>query len=162
MRNSSVNKFLAAVVASGLVIASCSGEDDASTRETDSAIGGEEAPAATDASADGDASMQDEFGADAEDRLADPTEEPGESSDAVAESGGLFEPDEPDVEDPPSSGQSFEDSRFQDYEYRDFISTTRDAQSTFALDVDTGAFTIGRRAIENGSLPPRESVRPEE
>ncbi len=193
MRNSSVNKFLTAVLVSGLVLASCAGEDS-DTNDSDSGIGGDQAPAetdgdvgvgtqtddaedflidepsmddaeaapsATDAPADGDASMQDEFSADAEDRLADPTGEPGEGSDVDAE-GGLFEPDTPDAEDPGEAGQSFEDSRFQDYGYRDFISTGRDATSTFALDVDTGAFTIGRRAIENGSLPPRESVRPEE
>lgn len=192
MRNSSVNKFLAAAVASGLVIASCGGSDDAS----DSGIGGEEAPAeidgeadvgtrnddaedflidepseqdteeegeapaATDAASDETASAQDEFAADAEDRLAEDPPGSGEDSDGDVE-GGLFEPAPGDVE-APESEETFEDSRFEDYGYRDFIRTSRDALSTFALDVDTGAFTIGRRAINNGSLPPRESVRPEE
>jgi len=217
MRNSSVNKFLAAVVASGLVIASCGGDDDASDQSVDDAIGGEEAPAEIEgdadvstrnddaedflidepsddangndreagedsevtaqtvtpsADADGDAHSpaQDELSADAEEQLVDEGAESGETSDTgtgtgtgtdadPGTQGGLFEP-ETDAEDPES--ESFQDSRFEDYGYRDFIPTRRDALSTFALDVDTGAFTIGRRSINSGSLPPRESVRPEE
>ena len=34
--------------------------------------------------------------------------------------------------------------------------------STFALDVDTGSYTVTRRWLDEGSLPPIESVRPEE
>ncbi len=193
MRNNSVNKFLVAAVASGLVIASCGGSDDAS----DGGIAGEEAPAEVDGDADigtraddaeeflvdtprevqeedgggesasteapaetapateNESSAQDEFAADAEERLV---EESGENSDV---DGGLFAPEQGDV-DAPASEDTFVDTRFEDYGYRDFILTARDDTSTFALDVDTGAFTIGRRAIENGSLPPRESVRPEE
>ena len=37
-----------------------------------------------------------------------------------------------------------------------------DPQSTFGLDVDTGSWTVARRFINDGSLPPPESVRTEE
>ncbi|MGI9607392.1 MAG: YfbK domain-containing protein [Acidimicrobiales bacterium] len=54
------------------------------------------------------------------------------------------------------------DSRFTDYGIRNFIEADRDPLSTFALDVDTGSFTIGRRYLDEGELPPRDSVRVEE
>lgn len=79
--------------------------------------------------------------------------------------GGLFgeeppatvEPDEPD-----DSEERFDDNRFEDYGYRDFVAASADPLSTFALDVDTGSYSIGRRFLDEGALPPRESVRPEE
>ena len=40
--------------------------------------------------------------------------------------------------------------------------TQADAQSTFALDVDTASYTLGRRYIQRGFLPPVGSVRMEE
>ena len=40
--------------------------------------------------------------------------------------------------------------------------TQADAQSTFALDVDTASYTLGRRYIQRGYLPPAGSVRMEE
>ncbi len=89
--------------------------------------------------------VEDEFGEAADDR----------SSDA---GGGLFD-DEPPPED--AEGR-FEDNRFEDYGYRDFVAAADDPLSTFALDVDTGSYSIGRRFLDEGSLPPRESVRPEE
>ncbi len=54
------------------------------------------------------------------------------------------------------------DSRFTDYGIRPFVRTSRDPLSTFALDVDTGSYTIARRYINEGDLPPRASVRVEE
>ena len=45
---------------------------------------------------------------------------------------------------------------------RDFVETDRDPESTFALDVDTGSYTIGKRFLEQGQLPPADSVRVEE
>jgi Ca-activated chloride channel family protein len=74
---------------------------------------------------------------------------------AVPASGGFFEPD---LERPEDDG----DNRFQDYGIRSFISTERDPLSTFALDVDSGAYTVARRLLQSGQLPPRESVRVEE
>ncbi len=79
--------------------------------------------------------------------------------------GGLFGEEEPepvvDAEEPEDPDR-FEDNRFEDYGYRDFIAAADDPLSTFALDVDTGSYTVGRRFLDEGSLPPRDSVRPEE
>jgi Ca-activated chloride channel family protein len=43
-----------------------------------------------------------------------------------------------------------------------FVQTTVDKLSTFALDVDTGAYTAARGYINAGRLPPPESARAEE
>ncbi len=70
--------------------------------------------------------------------------------------GGLFdEPEEPEIDET-------EDNFFRDYGIRDFVSTDRDPLSTFALDVDTGSYSIARTWLNNGDMPPRESVRVEE
>lgn len=42
------------------------------------------------------------------------------------------------------------------------VAAADDPLSTFALDVDTGSYSVGRRFLDEGSLPPHESVRPEE
>ncbi|MFK7918753.1 MAG: von Willebrand factor type A domain-containing protein [Ilumatobacter sp.] len=95
-----------------------------------------------------------------DDSADDAAEETADDSD-----GGLFgeqEPEPVDVEAPDDPDQRFDDNRFEDYGYRDFVSASADPLSTFALDVDTGSYSIGRRFLDEGSLPPRESVRPEE
>lgn len=43
-----------------------------------------------------------------------------------------------------------------------FIDTVEDALSTFGLDVDTGSYTVCRRYLSEGSLPPEAAVRVEE
>ncbi|MHC4252716.1 MAG: YfbK domain-containing protein, partial [Planctomycetota bacterium] len=43
-----------------------------------------------------------------------------------------------------------------------FVLTARDRFSTFAMDVDTAAYTIARRHVRAGALPPRRTVRMEE
>jgi Ca-activated chloride channel family protein len=43
-----------------------------------------------------------------------------------------------------------------------YVATTDDHLSTFALDVDTGSYTVARNAIRNGQLPPADTVRVEE
>ncbi len=55
-----------------------------------------------------------------------------------------------------------EDNRFTNYGYRQFIESDDDPLSTFALDVDTGSWTVARRWLREGVLPPAESVRVEE
>ncbi|MFT7475064.1 MAG: Ca-activated chloride channel family protein [Verrucomicrobiales bacterium] len=76
---------------------------------------------------------------------------------------GLFDTIDPNQE-PEEIPEPIEsvDPRFTDYGIRTFVETSDDPLSTFALDVDTGSYTIGRRFIEEGNLPPRESVRVEE
>ncbi|MDH5521124.1 MAG: VWA domain-containing protein [Acidimicrobiia bacterium] len=73
---------------------------------------------------------------------------------AAPANGGFFAPSEPEAPDT--------EANFADYGIRPFVETTRDPLSTFALDVDTGAYTVGRQWLESGQLPPRESVRVEE
>lgn len=43
-----------------------------------------------------------------------------------------------------------------------FIATDEDALSTFAVDVDAASYTVTRRYLELGHLPPAEAVRVEE
>ncbi|MGD2101543.1 MAG: von Willebrand factor type A domain-containing protein, partial [Acidimicrobiia bacterium] len=43
-----------------------------------------------------------------------------------------------------------------------FLDADDDRVSTFALDVDTGSYTVGRRFVRDGNLPDRDSVRVEE
>jgi len=44
----------------------------------------------------------------------------------------------------------------------DFVSPEKDPLSTFAIDVDTASYTIARRKLTEGALPPAASVRVEE
>lgn len=54
------------------------------------------------------------------------------------------------------------DMFFQEYGVNPAVSTEEDNLSTFAMDVDTGAYTIMRQYLNIGSLPPADSVRIEE
>jgi Ca-activated chloride channel family protein len=95
---------------------------------------------------------------------ADAEAEFDEAEQSADGDGGLFGEEEPAPVDAevPGDPDRFDDNRFEDYGYRDFIATADDPLSTFALDVDTGSYSVGRRFLDEGALPPRESVRPEE
>ena len=54
------------------------------------------------------------------------------------------------------------DMFFEDYGVNPFIDTEDDNLSTFATDVDTGSYSIARSYINQGMLPPEDSVRVEE
>jgi Ca-activated chloride channel family protein len=54
------------------------------------------------------------------------------------------------------------DMFFRDYGVNPSIDTEYDNLSTFALDVDTGSYTIMRNYLSERNLPPPESVRVEE
>ncbi len=54
------------------------------------------------------------------------------------------------------------DSFFEDYGVNPMIDAEDDNLSTFAIDVDTGAYSIMRQYLDNGAFPPTDSVRPEE
>jgi Ca-activated chloride channel family protein len=54
------------------------------------------------------------------------------------------------------------DMFFEDYGVNPIIDTEDDHLSTFALDVDTGSYTVMRNYLNEGYLPPEESVRVEE
>jgi Ca-activated chloride channel family protein len=51
---------------------------------------------------------------------------------------------------------------FEEYGVNPFVDTDEDNLSTFAVDVDTGSYAIMRYYINDGFLPPDESVRVEE
>jgi Ca-activated chloride channel family protein len=51
---------------------------------------------------------------------------------------------------------------YHDWGKNPWIDTKTDHLSTFAADVDTASYTIGRRKLEEGVLPPTASVRVEE
>jgi Ca-activated chloride channel family protein len=57
----------------------------------------------------------------------------------------------------PSSGESY-----HDWGKNPWVDATKDHLSTFAADVDTASYTIARRKLTEGSLPPPASVRVEE
>jgi Ca-activated chloride channel family protein len=54
------------------------------------------------------------------------------------------------------------DNFFEVYGVNPFVSTAVDHLSTFSLDVDTGSYTIARRYVRDGLLPPPDAVRVEE
>ena len=89
----------------------------------------------------------------------------GDAEQAIAqgEGAGLFGTVDPaEFEEEPFINPTDADPRFTDYGIRTFVDTRFDPLSTFSLDVDTGSYTIGRNFVEQGQLPPRESVRVEE
>jgi Ca-activated chloride channel family protein len=51
---------------------------------------------------------------------------------------------------------------FEHYGVNPFIDTEDDHLSTFAMDVDTASYTIARRYVTEGILPPKDAVRVEE
>ncbi len=67
----------------------------------------------------------------------------------------------PNYGKPPSNREPY-DMFFEDYGVNPSIDTEDDHLSTFALDVDTGSYTIMRNYLSDGNLPPPESVRVEE
>ncbi len=54
------------------------------------------------------------------------------------------------------------DNEFQDYGVNPETDARYDHLSTFALDVDTASYSVARRYINDGSLPPYDAVRVEE
>jgi Ca-activated chloride channel homolog len=54
------------------------------------------------------------------------------------------------------------DNYFQYYGINPFVDTREDRLSTFALDVDTASYSVARRYVTDGNLPPVGSVRVEE
>ncbi len=79
---------------------------------------------------------------------------PWEAEDAAPgpSTGGTDEPND----------QPYGDVFFREYGVNPRIDTQDDYLSTFAIDVDTASYTVMRRYIRDGYLPPKESVRVEE
>ena len=62
----------------------------------------------------------------------------------------------------PVNGEPYHDVFFENYGVNPLIDTEDDNLSTFALDVDTGSYTITRRYLRDGYLPPDDAIRVEE
>ena len=62
----------------------------------------------------------------------------------------------------PPNGEDVDAMFFKTYGVNPFVDTEDDPLSTFAIDVDTGSYTVCRRYLNEGNLPPKEAVRVEE
>ena len=62
----------------------------------------------------------------------------------------------------PPNGAAYDDVFFRNYGTNPFIDTEDDHLSTFGMDVDTASYSVTRRYIRDGYLPPPEAVRVEE
>ena len=62
---------------------------------------------------------------------------------------------------PPNSA-AYNDVFFKNYGTNPFIDTEDDHFSTFGMDVDTASYSVTRRYLREGHLPPSEAVRVEE
>jgi len=78
-------------------------------------------------------------------------------------------PGRPSRESAPSTGGTAEpldqlvgDMYFRGPGTNPFVDTQEDRLSTFALDVDTGSWTLARAYLDRGALPPSEAIRVEE
>lgn len=145
-----------------VVLVACGGSDIGEDAAQDAAQnGGEQASQATSvASSPGDGNAgSDDF--DYDEDMSD-EETAGEFFDDEEE---WIEP-EPELDAPEAPvDESVEDPAgtfFEDYGVNPFIDTIEDNLSTFAIDVDTAAYTVMRRYLNDGFLPPDSSVRVEE
>lgn len=62
----------------------------------------------------------------------------------------------------PPNGDPVDDMFFQDYGVNPMVDVEDDNLSTFALDVDTGSYTVARSYVMDGNIPPKDAIRPEE
>lgn len=62
----------------------------------------------------------------------------------------------------PPNGQPYDLMFFESAGVNPFVDTEDDHLSTFAMDVDTASYTVARRYIMDGNLPPKEAIRVEE
>ncbi len=62
----------------------------------------------------------------------------------------------------PGSVPTPADNYFRDYGVNPFVDAYEDHLSTFALDTDTASYSLARRYVMDGNLPPAEAVRVEE
>jgi Ca-activated chloride channel family protein len=62
----------------------------------------------------------------------------------------------------PTPAPTSADMFFQPYGVNPFVDTSEDHFSTFAMDVDTASYTLARKYVEEGNLPPADAIRVEE
>ena len=71
-------------------------------------------------------------------------------------------PPEPMVALPPVADKVASTEQFTDHGVNPFTLTSNDPLSTFSIDVDTASYTVSRRMLQEGRLPPESAVRVEE
>lgn len=138
-------RVAAVVLAAALVVTSCSGDDDSSTDTTSGRI---DRPGTTEGSRQAAATT------------AAPETTAASTGDGALIAGGATDRERPREEAPPDT--TVPDARFEDYGANPFEDPMEDALSTFAVDVDTGSYTLMRAWIRSGVLPHPDSVRVEE
>lgn len=62
----------------------------------------------------------------------------------------------------PPNGEDVDAMFFKNYGVNPFVDTEDDHLSTFATDVDTGSYSVARKYLHDGHMPPNEAVRVEE
>ena len=62
----------------------------------------------------------------------------------------------------PPNGAAYQDVFYKNHGTNPFIDTEDDNFSTFAMDVDTASYTVMRRYLRDGNLPPTDAIRAEE
>ncbi|MDA8019658.1 MAG: von Willebrand factor type A domain-containing protein [Thermoanaerobaculia bacterium] len=62
----------------------------------------------------------------------------------------------------PPNDEAYDAMFFDSAGVNPFVDTEDDALSTFGFDVDTASYTVVRRYLQDGNLPPQEAVRVEE
>ncbi len=60
------------------------------------------------------------------------------------------------------NGAAYQDVFYKDHGTNPFIDTEDDNFSTFAMDVDTASYSVMRRYLRDGNLPPTDAIRAEE
>lgn len=142
-----------AVLVMAMIVSACGGDDESA----DDTVPRIDRPATTEAP-DRDRGVTETTAA-ATATTAAPETTAAPSADLTAIAGGdserSREPAPPETTVPP-------DTNFADYGANPFEDPTEDALSTFAVDVDTGSYTLMRAWINSGVLPDPDSVRVEE
>ncbi|AKF81825.1 von Willebrand factor A [Myxococcus fulvus 124B02] len=63
---------------------------------------------------------------------------------------------------PADADTTHQGNTFENWKPNAFTETAKDSLSTFAADVDTASYTVARRYLQQGNLPPTSAVRVEE
>lgn len=141
-------RVIAALLAAGLGVSACStGTAQEPTKDNGQGTTGEPTEQELDARSyydDYDHTIEEEAGAYA---VVD-------SSDAGAPM--------PEAHPPPPEPGFLDDNVFIDTGDSGWVQTSSDRKSTFALDVDTGSFSVARTFVANGHRPEPDSIRIEE
>lgn len=133
----------------GLLLVACGGGSGNEANEgdsNDSLIAQATAPSSSDAF-----DVENDGGNEVEETAEEPMQEPSEPI-GVA----------PFTESPPPAQATPSATNFEDYGVNPFVMTNVDNLSTFSLDVDTGSFSLARRWLDDGLMPPADAVRVEE